>query len=168
MPFQGGGQSCCPPLAMTAAALNTHPASHHPGLSSPQSRFRPTSVVFDSILIFHKPLLVACPNQIITQLLHRCGCLTRLYGLGVVCDEEGLLGLDDHDAFFSLYSFKGEKSKLLPNRSNVMNSEDAYSKRSRGGVGISFFTRESGLGLLMAIERVRVPSSRINSFRRLL
>jgi hypothetical protein len=50
----------------------------------------------------HTTSLIARPDKIITQLLHRCHSLSRLYRLGVMCDEEGLLGLHDDDAFFTL------------------------------------------------------------------
>jgi hypothetical protein len=41
-------------------------------------------------------------DEVVAQLFYRCRGLAGLYGLGVVCDEEGLLGLDDYDAFFAL------------------------------------------------------------------
>jgi hypothetical protein len=47
--------------------------------------------------------LISNPDQVVAQLLDRCGCLTRLDRLRVVCNEEGLFCLDDHDAFLALH-----------------------------------------------------------------
>ena len=41
-------------------------------------------------------------DQVITQLLDHRGRGTGLHALGVVCDEDGLCGLDDDDAFSAL------------------------------------------------------------------
>jgi hypothetical protein len=46
--------------------------------------------------------LIPHTDQIGAQLLDRVRGLTGLYRLGVVCDEEGLFGFDDDDAFSAL------------------------------------------------------------------
>jgi len=55
--------------------------------------------------VFSSPLPArSVPNldQVITQLLDHRGRGTGLHALGVVCDEDGLCGLDDDDAFSAL------------------------------------------------------------------
>ena len=51
----------------------------------------------------HTPCSIANANQIIRKLLHHLGCFAGLYGFGVVCDEDGLLRLDDENAFSALF-----------------------------------------------------------------
>lgn len=52
---------------------------------------------------FLRPMrLVSHLDQVIRQLLDRVGRRARLHGLGVVCHEHGLRGLDDDDAFPAL------------------------------------------------------------------
>lgn len=46
--------------------------------------------------------LVPHTDQVVGQLLDRVGRGTGLHGLGVVGDEDGLLGFDDNDAFTAL------------------------------------------------------------------
>lgn len=71
--------------------------------SPPSSAFPMTSEV-----VVCRPsetrLLIPRPNQIITELLHSRRCLPRLYGLWIMCDEEGLFGFDDDGSFFALSS----------------------------------------------------------------
>src|SRR5271170_4724865 len=45
---------------------------------------------------------VSNPDQVVAQLLDRGGCLTRLDRLRVVCNEESLFCLDNHDPFLAL------------------------------------------------------------------
>jgi len=48
------------------------------------------------------PCLITHSNQVSAEFLDRVGCGAGLYCLGVMCDEEGLFCLDDHDAFSAL------------------------------------------------------------------
>ena len=45
---------------------------------------------------------IANTDEVVGQLLYGRGCGTRLDGFGVVGDEDGLGGFDDHDALFAL------------------------------------------------------------------
>ena len=47
--------------------------------------------------------LVVDAYQVVGELLDGVGGGTRLHSLGIVGDEEGLLGLDDDDAFLALW-----------------------------------------------------------------
>ena len=46
--------------------------------------------------------LVAHTDKVVGQLLDGRGCGTGLHSLGIMGDEDGLLGFDNHDAFFAL------------------------------------------------------------------
>lgn len=61
------------------------------------------------------PSLIADLHQVVGQLFDGVGRSAGLHGLRVVRNEDGLLGLDDDDAFSALYSHKGnQQSELLP------------------------------------------------------
>ena len=47
--------------------------------------------------------LVSDSDQIIAKLLHGVRCLSWLYCLWVMCDEDRLKRLNDHYSLFSLY-----------------------------------------------------------------
>jgi hypothetical protein len=80
-------QSSCPMLLLCLALLRSrHMRSFHP---IPPSMISITSV--------------SDARQVVTQLLDRAGCHARLDGFWVVCDEERLFCLDNHDAFLSLH-----------------------------------------------------------------
>jgi hypothetical protein len=85
------------------------------------------------------PPLVPRPNQIITQLLHSRRCLSWLYRLRVVCDEEGLLGLDDHGAFFALWKIHFTQPFMFITRPSSMVSRPRT----------HFSSRFWGFGLMM-------------------
>ena len=51
---------------------------------------------------FRVGALVADANEVVGELLDGVGGHAGLHGLGVVGDEDGHVGLDDHDALLAL------------------------------------------------------------------
>lgn len=72
-------------------------ASKKPGVS-PTPSFYLLSLPL-SLVVLHS---VSHFDQVIRQLLDRVRGRTGLHALGVVCNEHGLRGLDDDDAFSAL------------------------------------------------------------------
>jgi hypothetical protein len=81
---------------------------------------------------------VSNPDQVVAQLLDRCGCLTRLDRLRVVCNEDGLFCFDNHDAFLALHV--SSLISLYPVCSaSAWLLEARRSERSRGSLLLTFF-----------------------------
>ena len=89
-------------------------------LDKPQVLIRCVSFLYflpPRLLLRHVGL-VADADEVVCELLDGVGGYTGLDGLGVVGDEDGHVGLDDHNAFLALLDSKirQQRSPTSPNK----------------------------------------------------
>lgn len=78
-----------------------------------------------AIIIIKVPL-VAHADKVVGELLDGVCCRPGLNGLGVVSDEDGLLGLDDDDALFALRSVSTLLNSPKEKKEDVMRTFFPY------------------------------------------